>query len=198
MNDFKIVENLLPQGYADQIEQDLLRVKFPWYYVNDVTNPEYGNNSGLVHVAFDVGAEPSEWHPFIRPIVYSIEEAHGKKIDTVYRIRIGFLPKTDEPEYDCNTPHVDFLWPHYTACYYVNDSDGDTVLFDQRLSEVGDNLTIDAIDEYTAKTKFTVNARCTPKKNSVFIFNGNQFHASSKPKHHARRLVITVNYSIKE
>lgn len=197
MTDIIKVNNLLPQGYADAIEQDLTRANFLWNYVDDVTSVYFGNNSGLAHVAFDTGGPMSEWFPFIKPLVYSIEEAHQKKLEKLFRIRVGFLTQTDQPEYGYNTPHVDFLWPHYTACYYANDSDGDTVLFDQHLTDIGIDITginDDVLREYTNKTQFTVADRSMPTKNSLCIFNGYRFHASTKPRHHSRRLVITVNY----
>jgi hypothetical protein len=197
MNDIKIIDNLLPQGYANQIEEDLLRVGFPWYYVNDVTNDKYGNNSGLVHLAFDIGTPPSEWYPFIRPMVYSIEQAEGQDIQELLRIRVGFLTKiVPSTAYKYNTPHVDFLIPHHTACYYVNDSDGDTVLFDKFLSNVGDVCNEETLNNYGKTADFDVVKRSSPRKNSVCIFNGERFHSSTSPQHHDRRLVITVNYRV--
>jgi hypothetical protein len=197
MNDIKIIDNLLPLGYANQIEEDLLRVAFPWYYVKDVTNDKYGNNSGLVHLAFDFGTPPSEWYPFIRPMVYSIEQAEGCVIQELLRIRIGFLTKiVPDVDYKYNTPHVDFLVPHHTACYYVNDSDGDTVLFDNFLSDVGDVCNEETLNTYGKTADFNVVKRCAPRKNSAFIFDGHRFHSSTNPQHHDRRLVITVNYTV--
>jgi hypothetical protein len=194
MTDIKIFDKIIPQGYADAIEDDLLRREFPWHYIDDVTNPDYGNNSGFLHLAYDFGAKPSEWYPFIKPLVFSIAEANGRPLEKLLRIRIGFLPKTDEPEHTCNTPHVDFLYPHYTACYYVSDSDGDTVMFDQQLKDVGTNINTDSLREFVENTEFTEAGRCSPKKGRLCIFDGQRFHASSKPKQHKRRLVITVNY----
>lgn len=194
MNDIKVFDNILPKGYADAIEEDLMRTQFPWYYINDVTNKNYGSNSGLAHVAFDYGATPSEWYPFIKPIIYSIAEVNNAPVKELFRIRVGLLTPTVDTDHEYNTPHVDFLWPHYTACYYVNDSDGDTVLFDKTLTDAGNISTDLEIQKYTAQTTFNVVSRATPKKGSVCIFNGTRFHASSKPKHHDRRLVITVNY----
>ena len=145
-----------------------------------------------------MGVPPTEWFPFIKPLVYAIEEASGIEMEKLLRIRIGFLTKTDEPEYDYNTPHVDFLMPHYTACYYVNDSDGDTILFDKTLNDIGTNLLDDKVlMEYSLKTDFKVLERCPPKKGRVCIFKGNRFHASTKPKKHDRRLVIAISYTPK-
>jgi hypothetical protein len=195
MNDIKIVDKIIPTGYSDAIEQDLLRRDFPWCYIDDVTSVDYGSNSGLAHVAFDHGAKPSDWYPFIKPLVYSITEANGQPLKELYRIRVGFLPRFNDSNYTHNTPHVDFLWPHYTACYYVNDSDGDTILFEQTLDDVGINVSDpQPLREYTDKTKFVEVARATPRKGSVCIFDGKRFHASTKPQQHDRRLVITINF----
>lgn len=194
MNDIQIHDKIIPQGYADQIEADLTRREFPWYYVKDVTNPNYGNNSGFTHVAYDYGTQPSEWYPFIKPLVYSIEEATGNKLNELFRIRVGLLPFSDQPTMPSNTPHIDFLWPHYTACYYVNDSDGDTIVYDQTTQEIGLDLDENILNEYVAKTNFTVAQQCSPKKGRLCIFDGLRFHSSSKPKQHDRRLVITINY----
>lgn len=199
MNDIKIIDNLLPQGYADQIECDLTRFRFPWYYVNDVTyvgrQEGYGDNCGLVHVAYDYSeGPPSDWLPFIKPLVYSIEEATQTQIDQLLRIRVGFLLKTSSSVSEYNTPHVDFLFPHTTACYYVSDSDGDTMLFDKMLSDVGPNINDQSLLEYTKTADFNVVSSAAPKKNSLCVFDGLRFHSSTKPKHHDRRLVITVNY----
>jgi hypothetical protein len=142
-----------------------------------------------------MGAEPSFWLPFIKPIIYSIEEATNQRIEQLLRIRVGLLTKTSEPEYNYNTPHVDFLFPHMTACYYVNDSDGDTVEFNQHRSDIpGTELNEVVVQQYVADTNFTVAGRCSPKKGRLCVFDGLKFHASTKPKLHDTRMVITINY----
>jgi hypothetical protein len=146
-------------------------------------------------MAQDMGSEPSFWLPFIKPIVYSIEEAAGHRIDQLLRIRVGLLTKTVEADYDYNTPHVDFLFPHMTACYYVNDSDGDTVEFVQHRNDIqGHELNEAVIQDYVQATNFTVANRCSPKKGRLCVFDGLKFHASTKPKLHDTRIVITINY----
>jgi hypothetical protein len=195
MNDIQIFNKIIPQGYANQIEDDVLAMKFPWYYIKDVTNKNYGSNSGLTHLAYNYGNEPSDWFPFIMPIVYSIAEAAGHELEQLLRIRVGCLPQTHEIGYEYNTPHLDFTMPHYTACYYVNDSDGDTVVFDQTAYDMTTtNICEDTLLEYVQCTNFTVAQRSTPKKGRLCIFDGLRFHASTKPKENDRRIVLTVNY----
>lgn len=192
MNDIKYFDNLLPQGYADQIEADLMSREFPWHYINDVTNESYGNNAGFVHVIYEHEGIASSWYPFIKPLVYSIAEANGKPLKHLYRIRVGCLLPSNR--IGSNSPHLDLLWPHYTACYYVNNSDGNTVLFDQTKENVGPVLNDITLRNYTDETQFTIAGESVPHKNSVCLFDGFRFHASTNPKQTDRRLVITVNY----
>lgn len=191
----QVFDKIIPQGYADQIEADIKRTQFDWHYISDVTNHNYGSNSGFVHIAHDLGADPSNWLPFIKPIIYSIEEATGQQMDRLLRIRVGLLTKTAEPDYDYNTPHVDFLFPHMTACYYVSDSDGDTIEFDQHRNNIpGTELNETVVQDFVQHTNFTVANRCSPKKGRLCVFDGLKFHASTKPKLHDTRVVITINY----
>lgn len=199
MDDIKIVDNLLPQGYADAIETDLMRTRFPWYYINDVTDDRYGNNSGFVHLAYDYGAEPSEYFTFIKPLVYHIEQAHGKRIKQLYRIRIGMILKRSDDNGTCNTPHLDFLYNHYTACYYATDSDGDTQIFDKFLTDVpGETIDEKMLNQYAKSEKFNLVKSVAPVKNRLCIFHGHRFHASTNPREHDRRIVITVNYETQD
>lgn len=193
-SDIQIFDKIIPSGYADAIETDLMRTSFPWHYINDVTNKKYGNNSGFVHLAHDMGIQPSNWFPFIKPLVYSIEEATNHKITELLRIRVGFLLKNQNAGYQYNTPHVDFTINHHTACYYVNDTDGDTVLFDKFLKDMGKEVTEENLNEYAKNTEFNVVERSTPKKGGLCVFDGLRFHSSTNPANHDRRLVITINY----
>lgn len=194
-----VYDKIIPSGYSNQIEEDLKRSIFPWNYIHDVTNRNYGSNSGFVHIAYDLGIKPSDWHPFIQPMVYSIMEATGHELQQLLRIRVGLLMKTAETSYQYNTPHVDFLMPHYTACYYVSDSDGDTVIFDQNTKNMNTNeVSESVIQQYVQNTDFTVQSRVSPKKGRLCVFDGLNFHSSTKPKIHESRIVITVNYITKE
>ena len=71
-----------------------------------------------------------------------------------------------------NTPHVDRTEEHLVLLYYVNDSDGDTFLFDEHNEII---------------------TRVSPKKGRMLFFNGNISHAGSHPKHSEKRIVINYN-----
>jgi hypothetical protein len=189
MTDIKIVNNLLPKGYAEQIRTDINQYDFPWWYCPDVTYQGSVGNAGLTHVVYDMGGNMrSDWYPFFKPMVYHIEEANGVRINELLRIRVGLLMRGSG---DINTPHVDYTVPHYTACYYVEDSDGDTVIYDQMMEENQTSIE----NQFRGENEvFTEAGRGKPIYNSVCIFDGRRYHASSVPKFHDKRIVITVNY----
>ena len=93
----------------------------------------------------------------------------------VQRIKANFQSKfLSDP--DCyNTPHYDNLNEHLVIIYYVNDSDGDTFIFEN--------------DKYPLKIK----KRVSPKAGRFVIFNGNHFHAGIHPKSNDYRIVINFN-----
>jgi len=195
ISDIKIVENLLPRGYADAIEQDLISSNFPWFYVNDVTNPDSYGTPGLSNLVHDFRINNNtEYYRYLKPVTYFIEDVIGHRVKDLLRIRIGFLQSFQAGH---NDPHLDFVFPHITACYYVNDCDGDTVLFNETLADIDSTqIDDDVVRQYVKNNTFTEAARCTPAKNKLCVFNGHRFHASSHPITSYKRFVITFNFTI--
>ena len=81
-------------------------------------------------------------------------------------------------------PHVDIIeLNNYMTCiYYVNDSDGDTVIYNE--TEKNCN-------------KFTEFKRITPKRGRLLIFNGNRYHSENFPRSSKKRVVINFNFTVK-
>ena len=68
------------------------------------------------------------------------------------------------------------MYPHYNAIYYVNDSDGDTVIFNETNKDYSEDFGV------MKENKFTVKQRITPEKGKVVVFPGHYYHASSFAK----------------
>lgn len=86
-------------------------------------------------------------------------------------MRIGcLLSNCDLPH---NNPHVDFPFPHMVGLYYVNDSDGDTIIWDGDKKE-----------------------SITPKRGRFAVFDGKYYHASACPRNNPTRIVLTFNFSV--
>jgi len=191
MSDILVVDNLLADGYANQLELDVVRNGFSWSYVDDVTYGDTDGTPGLTHVLYDFENKlSSDYYTFFKPLVYNIEMASGKPIRNLLRMRIGLINRIDKTKSIINQPHVDFFFPHLTACYYIGDADGDTICYDQKWKET------DGFDHKKTleTTNFTIAERCTPKKNRLFVFDGQRYHSSSTPVTFNKRIVLTVNY----
>jgi hypothetical protein len=123
------------------------------------------------------------------PLLFVSTDKANVKFNDLIRIRLGMFPRTmlDVPHHN---PHVDFYEPHIVGLYYVDDSDGDTVIF----NETFDQVNIEQSARYANEGKFTVLARISPKKGKMVFFDGKHYHASMHPKEHAQRVVITFDF----
>lgn len=106
----------------------------------------------------------------IPQLVFAKENIQFKDI-LVGRIFVLMPYKTNKEYYD---PHTDLPYPHLVVLYYVNDSDGDTVFFDNNNNVV---------------------QRVTPKKGRVVLFDGNHKHGGGIPKN-GPRCAINFNLAI--
>ena len=85
------------------------------------------------------------------------------------------FPHTDVDELENNIK---------TAIYYVNDSDGETYLFNEMAPKKFDSVTI-------YKTVM-------PKKGKMLIFDSSRFHSSSSPTKSNIRIVLNIVFKIKD
>jgi len=197
MNNILIFDNLLPDGYINYIEKFIRNDKIDWHYVRDATyhtTQGYSNTDGAGHLLYSP-QHTSKFYNFFKPILYAASEAASIKVEMrhVFRARLGLLMKAypTDPEY--NLPHVDADFPHWTGLYYVNDNDGPTYIFNERITDLSPKKRDDNSILEFMKTA-TVDQAVEPKKGRFVLFDGLRFHASSKPKSSEDRMVITFNW----
>jgi hypothetical protein len=186
-------ENFAPVALQNDIDFVLTNSesKFPWEYLDEVsqwqfnTNKPIKKNYGFTHVVFNDqnGGETSQYFKVFSPLVYFIEERFKISVNKLLRIRIGMQTLVDEKENTIHIPHVDCNYPHKTLLYYANESDGDTIFYEQFYS-----------DEKNIPKDFTIQKRIAFQKGSAVLFDGLQFHSSSSPKFHNRRIAININF----
>jgi hypothetical protein len=116
----------------------------------------------------------------------SIEKNINAKIEIVRCMVIMVVPN---PNFTAQSmiPHVDWEFPHETCIYYINSTDGDTVLFDQKY-----DTSISENDNHRKKKDQLI--RITPKQGKAVLFDGLQYHASN-PSKTDLRFVLNVNYT---
>ena len=94
---------------------------------------------------------------------------HFEQYSKINRIKYNLLWRCSETNNRHTSLHKDGDDQCMSAVYYVNDSDGDTII-------------IDGDDEYRIK----------PKKGSILIFPAHLIHASSNPSNAFERICINL------
>ena len=71
-----------------------------------------------------------------------------------------------------DTPHIDLDQgiEHIVALYYVCDSDGDTIIYNERE------------DQGLESKSYTIKEKVTPKQGRMVIFDGTLYHTAEQPK----------------
>ena len=83
-----------------------------------------------------------------------------------------------------DTPHLDRTEPHLVFLYYVNDSDGDTVIYNYKSKSAEDIPFFEDIKELK---------RVTPKQGRVVVFDGLHWHTAEQPTNNIRCI---INFNI--
>tara|TARA_X000000950_G_C13735000_1_gene585957 strand:- start:329 stop:904 length:576 start_codon:yes stop_codon:yes gene_type:complete len=186
----KVIDDFLPQGFADEIESTLIHYAFPWYYRPSINNGKpkiqderFKYAHGFVHNFFNEEDGPmSSYYNLIAPLKHFAEQ-QGIPNKGYHRLKSNLnitIPGWKDGQ--CQEPHTDMPSPHTVLIYYVNDCDGDTFIFDKQF----DSNNPDQID-------FTIKERVSPKKNRALVFDGLYYHAGSYPIEHQARVMINCN-----
>jgi hypothetical protein len=189
------IDDLIPKLYQDQIEAEATADKMAWFFSRESArrvqvDASYG---GFSHVAFhyrDPSVTNAALTALLLPLLYTFCEKAGLPFKTLLRIRLGLFTQNAAAGKEHHNPHVDFYLPHQNALYYVNDSDGDTVIF----NETYDQVSLEQSIEYTRERKFTIARRVPPKRGRMIGFDGAHYHASMHPVHSSHRIAIAFSW----
>lgn len=195
MNNIYEIENIIPVDYQNYIEEIMTGVHFPWYFNKNLVSPDKDflgrddNHQGFNHFFYEEGKSSSYFDLFY-PLVLSITSHPLVNANKLIRMRANLTLTNSASTIDHHLPHIDTYYKHIVAIYYVNDSDGDTFIF----NECNNNFTSGQQDITTIKAgDFTVLKKVTPKKGKVLVFDGKHYHTSSWPRCNKYRSVINMN-----
>lgn len=182
-------KNLIPVDLVNKIEKMMTSENFPWYYQETTVNDESDYFKNIKNKKFKINDTGQFTHiflnsekinsPFFEEIfnilkIFSLKE----KINlTLLRCKANLqIQKSKIFKNKYNIPHIDIQEEHMVLIYYVNDSDGDTLLFDKNLK---------------------IFKKIKPEKGKFLLFNGNILHASSFPVKNKKRIIINLDLKIK-
>ena len=185
-----VIDDFISLEYQEKIKQELLGLEndFPWYYTEDVTtagdfDSQYRPALNHYYVNFDdddISEVESVYHHLFVPML-SKACKYLKIPETEVIQGRSFLqfPLKNIDTSVVDTPHIDLDEgdEHVVVLYYVVDSDGDTIIYNER----------------TESLTYTEKQRVTPKQGRVVIFEGGQYHTAQQPSNGTRCI---VNYNL--
>lgn len=186
-----VFEQFVPRQYMHELRDVMCSNQFDWYYQENTvldnqssTNISFKETPYFQHILYK-GDHISSRFELIKPMLYFFEHRTGYRIRNIIRCVANNM--TPANANDMGIPHVDTYTTMgdnsklKTLLYYVNDSDGDTVLFNERWQNKQPLLTIDQ--------------RSVPKMGKAIIFDSNIYHCASSPTKD-RRVVVNFIFEI--
>ena len=187
------IDNVLGKNEFREIQYRVLDPELPWYFGGSTAYK--GVDSDLhdfsfSHLIFNKGEAISPLFDSMLMSFLHCADRAGQNIEMIYRLRLGLITPTDTSF--VHAPHIDFDDEHMTGLLYFNDSDGDTILYDN-FYDFGCGM---ASPDYVKTLTLKEHERHKPVANTFVSFEGNRYHSSSTPTTTKRRVVLNVNYSI--
>mgnify|MGYP001315877804 FL=1 len=117
------------------------------------------------------------------PLLFQFVQPLNIKFLMRMRVRVTPAMGTNQIQ----LPHIDCLTSNtWNIIYYLNDTDGDTVIYNERSKDLNESKLILSKDVWTIKN------RVTPKKGRAVAFKGDLFHSSSHSKYEPR-FIVNIN-----
>jgi hypothetical protein len=190
LDEVVIIDDVITEQEQNLLESHFLSDRVEWEKYNSTL---YDNNGNL--------ANPNDYFPqtkntldtkqqvnvmvfnghgnydIVKPIVDKIPYKYSK----ILRIKANLTePTNTDIDYPHSPIHTDIgsVSKYITCIYYINDSDGDTIIFNEKKGFCG-----------TPTIKQTIK----PKKGRLVMFNGHHLHAGELPRTNEKRLVLNIN-----
>ena len=188
MADIIVFDDIIDLEYQEKIKSILLGKEkyddyyFPWYLTDDVTKAKDNNSQKRTAFSHSYVDYPStlvsSFNSLFIPLIQN--SCATFRLDNVKVLRgISFcqLP-LNLRETTVDTPHIDLEEDHFVMLYYVCDSDGDTIIYNEKVKS----------------ENYTIQQRITPKQGRVVLFDGACYHTAEQPLNNMR---CVVNYNLK-
>lgn len=184
--DVEVFDDFFEPFYFDWLCNHFALGTFEWLYNDNISKGKAGDENALPHMhGFSQGLYDAPRNEGIKDkhMIWAyifLKIQHEFDFNPYDLIRARFDMTVCAPAGTMHTPHKDFdNIPHLSGIIYLNESDGDTVIFNE--TEYG--------DEYTEKI------RISPKKNRLILFDGKYVHTGHSPSYHNNRILLNFNYA---
>lgn len=187
-----IVDDIISKEQQENIKSTLLAYDFSWGFIDNITSgalKEKRPAFGHTFVRDGMLRSREEYIKLLEPLWGGCMEKIKRETNVVGNYAFVqartflqlALRNVRGGEYDAH--HIDLADEHFALLYYVCDSDGDTVIFENMYSK--ENPKPPEPRELIEK------ARVTPKQGRVVIFDGYYWHTATQPSKGIRCIINT-------
>lgn len=174
------MDNFIPEIYQERLHNLLTSDRFAWYwndksvYLDSESADFESKDYQFTHVLLREGNINSEFAESVLPLVYFFELHSDMKVKYIEKIKANLtthINYTDEDLKQCihKDMNTNTDTKFMTILYYVNDADGDTVIYhDEKESTF------------------------SPQKGRAIWFNADLDHRPSTPVNSKRRIVVNI------
>ena len=165
--------------FDQEIIKNFLYDTGQWSFVKDVSMKDNKQQRPGFKIIFN------QLHPSIDLVLKNTIKKLKLKNPTLLEART-FLQLPLDKKYigeGVDTPHLDRTTPHWSFIYYVEDSDGDTIIYDYKSKNENDIPYFEDVKELK---------RIKPKQGTIVAFDGLHWHTAEQPTKN-KRCIINFN-----
>ena len=184
IDDILVFDNIIDSKSQKEI-QDIVFNKVKWTFVADVTNPQKNQQQrpGFLYNYMKENIVYKYHNDMVKILDAACNKINFKRNDCLQGRSFLQLP-LNLKDRRLDAPHIDANKDHLVILYYVNDSDGDTVIYKNKFISEDKTPKFDELEEWK---------RVTPKSGRVVMFNGKHWHTAQQPEHNVRCI---INYNV--
>lgn len=188
-----IIKNLISEDLQKELKECLKHRSF-WYLSPFTSGSEIAQDPNdscikdgpqMVHELVNMDEACSHLADTAFDMCENLERIFNFNIHKIHRIKANMLHQNKGAENFYHPPHIDSVNAnHISVVYYVEDSDGETLVFDKTVDESHLDLSI--------KHSFK------PVQGTAVAFPSKVFHASKSPVLHDTRVIINFLIEVDE
>lgn len=180
INMIEIIDNFIPLEEQDKLKTYVYSESMP-YRLYKIHNYHSDRQSPLqfTHHLYMHEEGTSSHFPIVKSIYGSLLKKFGEI--TLYRVKINITtPMSPYDQFHTQEPHIDLEYDngtpfdHMVCLYYINDSDGPTIFYENNSKE----------------------SLINPKQGTAVIFDGSTVHAGSNPINTPFRAIVNIDFQI--
>ena len=178
---FHIFDDIISESNQTKLEEYIKLSNLKWNYQHNITG-QYGGTDSLelpANVLKGIDITDTIILDIINSIKFNLLNKLNMEFEKDYRYKINWTTPISENYNFKNLIHVDMDVAHIVIVYYINDTDGNTVLLNNKKGNSAEshqnNFNGINFDDFEIVNKIS------PKKGRAVMFDGNIYHYGEYP-----------------